>query len=339
MMSTAETEETPPEASPIWKDAAEQVAADLDADVLIFNGDIARWHDRALIDACRGRRRRPSVILILVTNGGNADAGYRMARCLQRYYPKVIVYVSGYCKSAGTLIATGAHELVIADHGELGPLDVQMVKQDELWETSSGLTVMEAINTLEETAYRMLEDGFIRIKAGSGGQITFKMASEIAVSLVTGLLDPIYKQIDPMHVGEAGRAMKIARDYGERLNAKSLNLRPNALVELLGAYSSHGFVIDREEAGKYFERVREPSPAEEELANKIGDGARVQLIGENPTWGFLSEEPRLEGGSDERAAAGTAEEDGRTNGRTAPEVAAVAGDHAREQASDDPASG
>jgi hypothetical protein len=323
--------------TPPWKQPSEEVAAELDADVLLFNGGIDRWWDRAMIDGCRSRRRRANVLLLLVTGGGDADAGYRMARCLQRYYSRVIVFVSGYCKSAGTLIAFGAHELVVADHGELGPLDVQMRKSDELWETSSGLTVMEALSTLEETAYKMLEDGFLRIKAGSAGQITFKTASEIAVGIVNGAMEPIYKQIDPMHVGEAGRAMKIARDYGERLNAVSGNLKPGSLVELVNGYSSHGFVLDREEAARHFQNVREPSQTEDTLADMLGEAARVPLVGEQPTWGFLNDElpSAPEGGQDEPAAA-TVEVDGRTNGRTAPEVAGVAGDAAREQVVDQP---
>jgi ClpP class serine protease len=40
--------------------------------------------------------------------------------------------VSGYCKSAGTLIALGANELAFGEHGELGPLDVQIAKRDEV---------------------------------------------------------------------------------------------------------------------------------------------------------------------------------------------------------------
>jgi hypothetical protein len=181
----------------LWKEPAEAVAERLDADILLVNSGMGRPTDQAIIDACRIRRRRPNVLLMLITTGGDADAAYRIARALQRYYDRFIAYLPGYCKSAGTLVATGAHELVFGDHGELGPLDVQMRKADELFETSSGLTVMEAMNTLENTAYRMLETCFLRIKAGSSGQITFKTATDVAVAMVTGLLEPLYRQIDP----------------------------------------------------------------------------------------------------------------------------------------------
>ena len=42
----------------------------------------------------------------------------------------------------------GAHELVVSDHGELGPLAVQMSKKDELWLTQTGLTVTDTLRSL-----------------------------------------------------------------------------------------------------------------------------------------------------------------------------------------------
>ena len=276
----------------LWKEPAEHLAHRLDADILILNSGMTRPVADQVVEACRVRRRRSNVLLILVTTGGDADAGYKIARALQRYYERFTAYIPGYCKSAGTLVVMGAHDLIFGDHGELGPLDVQMRKPDELWESSSGLTVMEAINTLENTAYRMLETCFLNIKTGSGGQITFKTATEVAVATVTGLLEPIYKQIDPMHVGEAGRAMSIGREYGYRLNAVAGNLQPDALANLAAAFPVHTFVIDREEAASYFERVRAPEADEDALVQALGTGARLPM--DEPVWAFLSDEVPVE---------------------------------------------
>jgi Serine dehydrogenase proteinase len=295
--------ETGQEAQMPWTDAAQQVAEALDADVYLFNGEIARPYDRQLIDELRAQPRRTNILFLLVTNGGNPDAAYRMARCLQRSYKRVIVFVPGFCKSAGTLLVIGGHEFVMSDQGELGPLDVQMQKTDELFEMSSGLTVMEAIRVLEERASLMLEGIFIRIKAGSGGQITFRTASDIAVKMVTGLLDPIFEQIDPMHVGEAGRAMKVGRDYGERLQRVSGNLKEDALNELVALYGSHGFVIDREEAGRYFTNIRASSNEEEALADVLGDAARWPAGAERPLMGFLSSPTKITGDGEDRTDA------------------------------------
>ena len=189
--------------------AVAAVVKNLDADVVLFNGGINRDTHDSLSASC-STPKHPNVFLVLVTEGGDADAGYRMARALQKRYTKVYVAIFGYCKSAGTLVAIGAHELVISDDGELGPLDVQLLKSDELWEQRSGQTVTDAIDVLQAKSMEMFESIMLRLKVASGGQITLKTAMQTATVLVTGLFKEIYSQIDPMYVGEVGRAMNIA---------------------------------------------------------------------------------------------------------------------------------
>lgn len=64
-----------------------------------------------LYEAHKQSGRRKHCILVLTTSGGDADAAYLMARYLRRFYEKVTICVFGYCKSAGTLLALGAHEV------------------------------------------------------------------------------------------------------------------------------------------------------------------------------------------------------------------------------------
>ena len=136
---------------------ANSIADSLDADVVFFNGSLHRDVDRRLIELCARRRRRKNVFLMLVTHGGDPNVAFRIARCLQVQYSKFTLFVSGLCKSAGTLIATGAHDLVVSDHGELGPLDVQMSKKDELWESQSGLILMDTLSALQDNALENFE--------------------------------------------------------------------------------------------------------------------------------------------------------------------------------------
>jgi hypothetical protein len=107
-------------------------AEDEDADVVFWNGQIGRPYDHAFIALCRSRKvKRTNVLLMLTTPGGDAHAAYRIARCLQRNWKHVTLFAPGWCKSAGTLLAIGANELVIGDFGELGPVDVQRPKEDD----------------------------------------------------------------------------------------------------------------------------------------------------------------------------------------------------------------
>lgn len=262
------------EADDIKEQLVRVVAEKRNCDILFYNGSIDRPFDFEVIKLIGARRKRENLLLFLVTSGGDAHAAYRIARCIQENYKKFTVFVPGWCKSAGTLVVIGAHEIVMGENAELGPIDVQRAKQDELWESSSGLTEDAAIETLENAALKVFEHYLFDIKEISGGQITFKTASEVASILAVGLFEPIFAQIDPLKIGENARAMKIASDYGLRLavNSKSLKSK-NSMKQLVEAYSSHGFVIDRAEASRLFTTVSAPDDDLERLCECMGNDA------------------------------------------------------------------
>ena len=85
----------------------------------------------------------------------------------------------------------------------------------------------------------------------------------------------IFARIDPEEVGSRARAMRIGEDYGQRLNEKFNNLKPDSLVMLSRTYSSHGFVIDMQEADLLFECVREANEIEKALVDKYGYVCRL----------------------------------------------------------------
>ena len=109
---------------------ANAFSAEMKADILVINGGMEGGIDRALIKLVVERKNRyPDVFLILTTEGGDASAAFRMARCLQSCYGRFTVVIPGWCKSAGTLICVGAHNLLIGDLGELGPLMFSLPSQ------------------------------------------------------------------------------------------------------------------------------------------------------------------------------------------------------------------
>lgn len=270
------------------QDAMRQIVDAYDADILILNAPIERHRDRRLINTCKKRKCRPNLFMIVVTNGGDPDAAYRLARCVQNRYEKVIGCVSGYCKSAGTLLLLGAHELVFSEHGEMGPLDIQMAKKDELWESESGLTVTTALTALHENAQDAFDHFLLSLTQRSGGRITVRTASEIAAKLTQALYAPISEQIDTIHMGEIYRSMAIAREYGKRLMEKSRNFESETLHELISNFPSHGFVIDGEEAGSMFKNVRPCTAFETALLDELGQAALTPM--ESPWVRFISDD-------------------------------------------------
>ena len=269
---------------------AETLADSLNSDLLLLNSPIYPTINYYVGGMCKNRNRRPNLLLILVTNGGDADAAYRLAVLLQNQYDNVRCFVTGICKSAGTLVAIGAHELVVSDQGELGPLDVQLYKEDEIGETRSGLTVLSALDTLHQQASKAFEYFMLSIKFRRGGYITTRTAMQLAATLTGKLMEPIYGHIDAMHVGEAGRYLSIAKKYGKLLNRKSGNLQEGTLNKLTNEYPVHSFVIDRQQAKDLFKNVRPPSEEEKTLSEKLGSLAIFPKSQSSKLIAFLNSE-------------------------------------------------
>lgn len=205
-----------------------------------------------------GRRR--NAFLILVTFGGDPHIAYKIARALQRGFERVTVCVPGPCVSAGTMLALAAHELTMTDYGWLGPLDVQVPRSDEIFESQSGLVSMQALATLQSEAWEMFRDNLFDLKASTVGQVTLKTVMETATALAKGLYEPLFRQVDPLRLAEDERSKRILEEYGERLQLRSGNLRDQALDKLVAKYPSHQFVIDRDEAkGQLVSTVASPS--------------------------------------------------------------------------------
>jgi len=275
-----------PEATAIMK----RIVPTNDADILILNAPMERGHDESLITMLMSRPCRPNLFMILITNGGSPDAAYRIARAIQSHYTKFTVCVSGICKSAGTLLLLGANELVFSEHGEIGPLDIQMAKKDELWESESGLTVMTALTALSENAQDAFDHFLVSLTTRSGGRITVRTASEIAAKLTQALYTPIADQIDPIHMGEVKRSMAIAKEYGERLVRHSGICLETRLGRLISGYPSHSFVIDKKEAKEIFKTgtVRDCTSDELALLQELDDFALTPMG--RPWIRFLSDD-------------------------------------------------
>ena len=141
-----------------------------DTDVIVYFGDITRDEDESLTVACADRKLRKHVMMLMVTLGGDPNAAYRIARLLQERYKTVSprdvgptrqprgtfsIYVDTLCKSAGTIVCLGADRLILSENAELGPIDVQLRKQDEVGERTSGLTPIQAIQFLETQSVRL----------------------------------------------------------------------------------------------------------------------------------------------------------------------------------------
>lgn len=249
-----------------WYEAIGEYEKSTDSDLFLYSGPIEHFpalEFTGYVGAKPPGRRQAA--LFLTTYGGDPHSAYRIARVFQDRYESFRILVGGPCKSAGTLVAIGASEVVFGVGGELGPLDVQVTKPDEFMPTSSGLDAFEALAIVTSAGYDHFEDVMLRLLSRSSWEISTRTAAEIATQLVSGLFGPISAQIDPYRLGEISRAMSIATAYGKRL--QNGNLKEGALTRLVEGYPAHPFAIDAKEAATLFQVVEVMSDLEAELAD------------------------------------------------------------------------
>lgn len=229
-----------------------------DADILIYAAPM----DNSFVDQVRvlitEKKAHPNVFLFLATGGGDPHAAYRLARFLQGTYKELYLGVHGYCKSAGTLLCFAANKIVMADCAELGPLDVQFEKKDEVWGLESGLATLDAAKYLVSEARDSFRRHLIELVFDAG--LSTRLASELATQLTIGCLQPVFAQLDPIRLGEVARANDIGVEYARRLCPSEVDMA--TLQKLAHQYPDHSFVIDREEAATLFPDVAAPSTEE-----------------------------------------------------------------------------
>ena len=248
------------------------ILADLgeqDRDLFLYSGSIDQKsvNDFFLAVLTRQEKPRSNISLILTTWGGDPHQAYRMAWLLKRLYSTFRVVVLGPCKSAGTLVAVGANELAFGLLGELGPLDIQLTKPDEIAVTNSGLDTLGALAIMRSQAFNSFEENMVDIINKSRGLVSMKAASDMAAQLVIGLFQPMIQQIDPHRLSEVNRMMRIAKEYGKKLGMPNLkDDKESQLDRLIEDYPSHGFIIDKDEAGTIFNTVLEASEHETNTA-------------------------------------------------------------------------
>lgn len=238
-----------------------------DRDFILISNTISRQLHYSL-SALVAQKKHDNCTVFLTTFGGDPHGGYRIGRCLRHHYKHVRLVVPSLCKSAGTLVAIAADELAIGDLGELGPLDVQVRKLNEMAEHSSGLDLSEAMEVGFQHTMKAFRHALVDIRGGT--RVSTRLAGEFAAKIAASVATPIYSQIDPNRVGEMQRAVAIALEYGTRLNKLSKSLKSgDSLKRLVVDYPCHSFVIDRKEATEIFNKVTHPSKIEIELYENL----------------------------------------------------------------------
>lgn len=221
-------------------------------EVIAFNGPIINSVIDKWMETIKSNRSSnlKDASVIVCTRGGDPDIAFRMSRFLQNSFEKINAYVLGECYSAGTLFCLGANKIFMADNAQLGPLDIQIWREDEM-SKMSGECYRQALTYLGLHAANTFRDLFSQLRMSNRAlPISTATASRVASKIVVGLLSPITAQIEPIKLGEVVRMQSIGYAYGRRLMKNKydpINIE-TILTMLTSSYPSHSTVIDYREA-------------------------------------------------------------------------------------------
>jgi len=160
------------------------------------------------------RRIKDSQInLFLESGGGDIDAASKIVKIIRNRFKKFRAIVPYYAKSAATLLAVSADEIMMCTSGELGLVDPQV--RDPYTRTwIPAHSIREAMKFIEET-----EDPLVKLSMA--------------------------EKMPPLLIGAFRDAQNASRQYLDEAFERLGDKKDSALSLFLEKYYSHGYPIDR----------------------------------------------------------------------------------------------
>ena len=206
--------------------------------------------------------------ILLHSPGGDIEDAYRMVLALREYVEDIEVLVPRWAKSAATFFCLAADTIYMGRHGELGPLDPQILDLRGSTMRRSPLESFQALDYLLNFSLESLDAVVQELLLKAPMDIPY--AIEHAKPFFAAIVSPLYSNVDLHELGDAGRSLAISEDYAVRVmerwgysDMEREELQPIAR-KLVWDYPTHGFVIDLIEAqgiGLKAERLDEESEA------------------------------------------------------------------------------
>lgn len=198
--------------------------------------------------------------MVILSGGGYPHPAYQMVNVIRSKCKKLKAIIPLYAKSAATLMALGADEIVMGPQSELGPLDMQM--EHPLIENLN-ISAIEGYYPFLHLYEKMSSDFFplalrlaTQIMATTG--IKREDAVDIAINTTTNYITPIVSQINPTIVNMCYRALATGESYAfnflykymfkDKPEQERIMLSKTTAHALVWGFQNHGQVITRDDA-------------------------------------------------------------------------------------------
>lgn len=197
-------------------------------------------------------------VLIIESPGGQAESAYRIACFLRQCCGGFVAIVPAYAKSAATLLALGADQIIMCPDAELGPLDVQIFDPNRE-DLGSALNEVQALERLNAFALKAVDEGMMLFASRSGKSLE-KLMPQV-LHFVAEMVKPLFEKIDTVHYTQMSRLLKIAEEYAIRLLAPRYHIKKAEEIarQFVNGYPEHSFFINRDETTRVGLRTSTPT--------------------------------------------------------------------------------
>lgn len=217
------------------------------------------------IDEFNERFDFDKIDFVLNSPGGRPDDAYRIIKVLRNHFNEVNIIIPFWAKSAATLLALGGSNIIISELGEMGPLDVQLLKEKDdspEFDWESALNDEASLKRIEQRAQesylRLYEATYVSDKV----RIHKSEISKQIFEFISGFYKPLLEQINPYKIGEKRRKLDIGAQYANKIliqYAPKIDrlLRKDFIDYLIYECPDHAYIIDYELLSKFLPNVKQ----------------------------------------------------------------------------------
>lgn len=251
---------------------------------------------------------KDEIDFILESPGGSADEAYKIIRTLRKNFDTVNIVIPFWAKSAATLLSLGGNSIIMDEYSELGPLDVQLVKQREdspVVDRESALNDEYSLKRIEMRSLELFQTMFSVVYENDNIPINKSELSKQIFDYLSDFYKPLMKQINPYQLGDKKRKLEIGEKYADKIlslyHPQLAKERKDYLVDyFINGCPDHGYVIDYDTIVLLLDGVKKSEIFGKEYERKLTELSLLLMKQQVTYVGFIEPE-KEENGNGEKA--------------------------------------
>lgn len=188
--------------------------------------------------------------LILESPGGSIEWAFWIAKALREHCRALDVVIPSNAKSAATLIALAADQILMGRRGELGPLDPQRPDPTGGAIRRSPLETIQGLQYLRRYYQESIDALMAQLIGNAGMDIPYALGQ--IPNILAPAITPLYQNVNARELGDAYRALLVGERYAKEVMQRWSPLREMAadhiVYSLVWDYPDHEHIIDLDQA-------------------------------------------------------------------------------------------